>query len=195
MPLAARVLRDGVEHRVTVRELVPGDVIVLRHGDRVPADARIVADRRLRLDYSILTGESELIRRSADGEATVALADAGNCVLAGTTVMEGSAEALVFATGAATTFGGVAVLMEQLRMEASPLQRELGATATDARNAIVTGLIASARARSLNACPTGLAHLAWASSALIPEGCCLSLSLAMECSTWPGVTPSLSASR
>src|SRR5574341_2134026 len=59
MPLASRVLRDGVEHRVKVRELVPGDVIVLQRGDRVPADARVLKDSGLRLDYSILTGRSE----------------------------------------------------------------------------------------------------------------------------------------
>ncbi len=184
MPLAARVLRDGVEHRVAASELVPGDVIMLRHGDRVPADARVLADSGLRLDYSVLTGESEPVRRSWAASGAAELADAGNCVLAGTTVMEGSAEAMVFATGARTAFGSVAALTQRLRLESSPLQKELGKTArTIAVVAIVIGLICigagaiSERLSQRDSFIFGLGILV----ALIPEGLLptVSLSLAM----------------
>ncbi|MEO6196995.1 MAG: HAD-IC family P-type ATPase [Dehalococcoidia bacterium] len=184
MPLAARVLRDGVEHRAAASELVPGDVIVLRHGDRVPADARVLVDSGLRLDYSILTGESEPVPRSAGSGGATELADSANCVLAGTTVMEGSAEAVVFATGVGTVFGGVAALTQGLRLESSPLQKELGATArTIAVVAVVVGLICigggaiSERLSQRDSLIFGLGILV----ALIPEGLLptVSLSLAM----------------
>jgi P-type E1-E2 ATPase len=93
MPLASRVLRDGVEHRIKVRELVPGDVIALQRGDRVPADARILKGQRPPAGSQHLTGESEPVRRGVGVAESAALADASNCVLAGTTVMEGSGEA------------------------------------------------------------------------------------------------------
>lgn len=183
MPLASRVLRDGVEHRVKVRELVAGDVIVLHRGDRVPADARVLRDSGLRLDYSILTGESEPVVRTAgtvSGDAP--LADAGNCVLAGTTVMEGSGDALVFATGGVTAFGQVAALTQQLRIEASPLQKELATTArTIAAVAVIVGVICvgagslTERLSQKDAFIFGLGILV----ALIPEGLLPTVSLAL----------------
>jgi magnesium-transporting ATPase (P-type) len=182
MPLAARVLRDGIEHRARARELVPGDVIILRRGDRVPADARILRDSDLRLDYSILTGESELVPRSAGTAANTAVADAPNCVLTGTTVMEGTAEAVVFATGASTAFGQVAVLTGELRLEASPLQKELAFTArTIAVVAITVGVLFIAagsltgRLSEKDAFVFGLGILV----ALIPEGLLPTVSLSL----------------
>jgi len=182
MPMAARVLRDGVEHRIKVRELVPGDVIALQRGDRVPADARVLKDSMLRLDYSILTGESEAVGRAAGVAGEAALADASNCVLAGTTVMEGSAEALVFATGPSTAFGQVATLTEQLRIESSPLQKQLAATArTIAVVAIIVGVLfigagsLSGRLSQRDAFVFGLGILV----ALIPEGLLPTVSLAL----------------
>ncbi len=182
MPLAARVLRDSVEHRIKVRELVPGDIIALQRGDRVPADARVLKDSGLRLDYSILTGESEPVRRGAGMAEGAALADASNCVLAGTTVMEGSGEALVFATGPSTAFGQVATLTEQLRIESSPLQKQLAATArTIAVVAIVVGVLfigagsLTERLSQKDAFIFGLGILV----ALIPEGLLPTVSLAL----------------
>src|SRR3990172_7549514 len=129
MPSAARVRRDGVEHRVRPREIVPGDVLIVQRGDRVAADARLIQSADLRLDYSILTGESEPVERLPRPAPRAALADAPNCILAGTTVLNGSGEGVVFATGKETAFGSVALLAERLYLEPSPLQRELTRTA------------------------------------------------------------------
>jgi magnesium-transporting ATPase (P-type) len=104
-------------------------MLIVHRGDRVAADARLVRAVDLRLDYSILTGESEPVERWAERAEAVALTDAPNCVLAGTTVLEGTGEGIVFATAAATEFGKVAALTQRLYLEPSPLQRELAVTA------------------------------------------------------------------
>lgn len=129
LPSAVRVRRDGVEQRASTRELVPGDLLIVRRGDRVAADARLIAAVDLQLDYSSLTGEAEPVVRQAGTASAVPLADAPNCVLAGTTVLDGSGEAVVFATGGATAFGRVAELAERVYLAPSPLQRELTLTA------------------------------------------------------------------
>ena len=129
LPQVVRVRRDGIEQRVRAREVVPGDVLIVHRGDRVAADARLVRAVDLRLDYSILTGESEPVERWAERAEAAVLADAPNCVLAGTTVLEGTGEGVVFATAADTVFGKVAALTHRLYLEPSPLQRELATTA------------------------------------------------------------------
>jgi magnesium-transporting ATPase (P-type) len=141
LPTAARVYRDGVEHRVRARDVVPGDVVILRRGDRVPADVRLLRSNDVRADYSILTGESEPVMRSEESTGGAPLIDAPNCLLAGTTVVEGSGDGIVFATGVSTSFGNVAALAERLHLEPSPLQRELAVTARIiAAVALVIGL-------------------------------------------------------
>lgn len=125
MPAAARVRRDGIEHRIPAEEVVPGDVLIVQRGDRVPADARLIRATGLLLDYSILTGEAEPVERTAVPAEAQPLADAPNCILAGTTVLAGTGEAVVFATAGNTVFGRVAMLTERLYLEPSPLQREL----------------------------------------------------------------------
>jgi magnesium-transporting ATPase (P-type) len=130
IPRAARVLRDGIQHRIPAREIVPGDVLVFRAGEHVSADARVLGSSDLYLDYSILTGESEPVERSANAEASGrSLVDAKNCVLAGSTVVRGSGLGVVFATGASTEFGGIAELSERTERQASPLHRQLNDTA------------------------------------------------------------------
>src|SRR3990170_6048368 len=67
LPQVVRVRRDGIEQRVKAREVVPGDLLIVHRGDRVAADARLVRAVDLRLDYSILTGESEPVERRGGG--------------------------------------------------------------------------------------------------------------------------------
>ncbi len=129
VPGRARVRRDGRERPMAAERLVPGDVLIIQRGDRVAADVRLIRASDLRADYSILTGEAEPVERGEGLPPAARLADAANCLLGGTTVLEGSGEGVVFATGKDTVFGGVAHLTEGLHLEPSPLQRELASAA------------------------------------------------------------------
>ncbi|MFB1485210.1 magnesium-translocating P-type ATPase [Corallococcus sp. RDP092CA] len=107
--LRARVLRDGVEQVRPATELVPGDVVLLATGSRVPADARLLDSHELSVNESPLTGEPYPVEK-APGlvPAEAPLAEVGNTVFAGTTVLGGTGRALVFATGRDTEVGGIA---------------------------------------------------------------------------------------
>ena len=106
----ASVLRDGAWGEMARHALVPGDLIRLSAGDQVPADARLLETRDLHLQQAALTGESMPVEKDA-GELSTAprqLADARNMVFLGTSVVSGTALALVVATGPATAFGDIA---------------------------------------------------------------------------------------
>jgi Ca2+-transporting ATPase len=123
----ASVIRGGRERAVSAEEVVPGDLLLLREGDRVPADARVAAHERLELDESALTGESLPVAKGAPpvGSGTP-LADRASMVFAGTGVMCGSGRALVVATGRETELGRIATLTGAAKPPATPLQRQLG---------------------------------------------------------------------
>ena len=125
LPPLVRVRRDGELRVLPARELVPGDVIELEEGDRVPADARLTWSALLSVDISVLTGESTPQPRRADAlpEGTNGRpGEASNLVLGGTTVATGRARAVVYATGAATEFGRVAHLTATVERERSTLE-------------------------------------------------------------------------
>ncbi|MCC7217096.1 MAG: cation-translocating P-type ATPase [Burkholderiales bacterium] len=123
----ARVLRDGAEVEMRARELVPGDVLVLRAGDRVAGDARLAEAVNLATQEAALTGESEPVAKGvapvADAEAPVG--DRTNMVFAGTAIARGRGRALVVATGSQTEFGRIATLLESVESGPTPLQRNL----------------------------------------------------------------------
>jgi H+-transporting ATPase len=98
---SARVLRDGGWRTVPVRELVPGDVIRVRLGDVAPADARLLEDASVQVDQSALTGESLPVTRGS-----------GDVLYSGAVVVRGEADALVYATGAASYFGRTTALVQ-----------------------------------------------------------------------------------
>jgi Ca2+-transporting ATPase len=124
---AATVIRDGRELDIPAVELVPGDVLLLESGDRVPADARLVHVAALRVDEASLTGESlpgsKTVDPVADPEA--ALGDRDNTVFAGTSVAVGRGRAVVTATGQATEMGHIAELLSEQEEVRTPLQSEL----------------------------------------------------------------------
>lgn len=107
----ARVLRDGTWRELPRREVVPGDLVRLRAGDLVPADARLVEATDLHVQQAALTGESLPVEKRADDgdEPAESFADTHNCVFLGTSVVSGLGTALVTATGRKTTFGDIAV--------------------------------------------------------------------------------------
>jgi Mg2+-importing ATPase len=104
----ATVLRDGKWRELRRGDVVPGDVVRLSAGDLVPADARLLESRDLFILQASLTGESLPVEKQASGEEVSTKPDAGNMVFMGTSVVSGTASALVVATGAKTAFGDIA---------------------------------------------------------------------------------------
>ncbi|HEU6446417.1 MAG TPA: cation-transporting P-type ATPase [Gaiellaceae bacterium] len=125
--LTAVAVRDGRETPVPARELVPGDLVLLRAGDRVPADARLVSSGSLAVDESALTGESIPVDKDVDPVASGApLAERSSLVFAGTAVTRGRASAVVARTGPAMEIGRIADLTQAAKAPPTPLQRRLG---------------------------------------------------------------------
>jgi sodium/potassium-transporting ATPase subunit alpha len=124
LPFRVAAIRNGVELELDAAEIVPGDLLILREGDKVPADARVMQTSRLTVNNAPLTGESDSRVLSADpfeGE----LLDSPNLVFAGTLVVSGSGQALVYATGMATEFGKIAQITGTVEEEVSPLHIEI----------------------------------------------------------------------
>ncbi|MFD8141551.1 cation-translocating P-type ATPase [Streptomyces sp. NPDC059708] len=125
LPAQAQVLRDGQPRHVPARDLVPGDLILLEEGARVPADARLT-EGGIEADLSMLTGESTPVERLAGpGLPGAPLLQEPNLVFSGTTATEGQARAIVFATGDHTELGRIAALSQRTRREPSPLERQV----------------------------------------------------------------------
>ena len=107
----ATVIRDGVEKKIPSKKLVPGDLIILQTGDRIPADARVVKEFNLKTDESSLTGESVPVKKSTEAlPSETPEADRTNMVYTGTSVAYGRGCAVVTATGMNTAFGELAGL-------------------------------------------------------------------------------------
>lgn len=122
----ARVRREGVARDIAAAELVPGDIVLLRVGDVVPADLRLLETDALLLDRSVLTGESLPEAGSVEPDTPEsALAERRSIAYAGTSVVRGRALGLVVASGQATEFGKIAGSLAVLERRRSPLQREL----------------------------------------------------------------------
>ncbi|MDD2214698.1 MAG: cation-transporting P-type ATPase [Oscillospiraceae bacterium] len=128
LPVNVRVLRGGQEQQLLAEDLVPGDIILLAEGDKISADARLIADNDLRVNQSTLTGESHPVHKSGDSvlRDDLTRVEQPNMVFAGTTVAAGTGKAIVCATGMSTEFGKIANLTQSLKEESSPLQKEMG---------------------------------------------------------------------
>jgi P-type Ca2+ transporter type 2C len=121
-----KVIRDGRTEVIDRTLLVPGDVIVLDEGDKVPADARLLECFAFSTDESPLTGESEQVYKTAEPrKASSMLAERKNMVFMGTSVATGRAKAVVLSTGLETEFGKIAKLTLRRDKELSPLQQEV----------------------------------------------------------------------
>lgn len=118
----ALVIRDGAEQRIAGREVVPGDLIVLREGDRVPADAHVLTESALSVDESILTGESLAVDKSPRTESAPG---ERHTVYSGSLVVHGFGTAEVFATGSRSTIGRIGKALETLQSEPTPLFKEI----------------------------------------------------------------------
>ncbi len=131
MPEFAKVVRDGELKKISVREIVPGDVIFLEEGDRVPADARLMEAFDLFTNNVPLTGESEPQPRVAEPAEVLekAYMYSPNLVFMSTSVAKGQGKAVVYSTGMNTQFGRIASLTQTIKEEESPLQKEIALTA------------------------------------------------------------------
>ena len=123
----ARVLRDGDERQIPAEELVPGDVVLLAAGDRVPGDGRIVEQAQLQVDESALTGESLPVAKSSDPvvDRDTPLGDRISMVHMGTAVTEGRARFIVTTTGAQTEMGKIGSLIDGVGEHGTPLEAKL----------------------------------------------------------------------
>jgi Ca2+-transporting ATPase len=136
--LSASVVRDGAERTLPAAEVVPGDLVIVREGDRIPADARIVGAERLAVDESLLTGESAPVEKDANAvPAGSPLAERYSMLYAGTGVTRGRATAIVTATGPRTELGSIANLAAAAKPPPTPLQQRLG---TLSRAMLVLGI-------------------------------------------------------
>jgi len=128
----ARVMRDGGEVRLAARDLVPGDIVLVGEGERLPADGALVAGDVLSVDESALTGESAPVskRPLAAGEAADAEtqpgAETGPYLFSGTLVVRGQAVARIARTGPRTALGKIGVSLAAIVQEPTPLQKTAG---------------------------------------------------------------------
>lgn len=122
----ALVIREGAELLVPAETIVPGDILVLKTGSRIPADGRIFQTADLTVNEAALTGESypvpKIVKRF---EGAVLLAEQSNMVFLGTTVAQGGGLAVVTATGLATEIGKIAVQLRDMEEDPTPLQARL----------------------------------------------------------------------
>ncbi|MFC4057656.1 cation-translocating P-type ATPase [Planomonospora corallina] len=123
----ATVRRDGRTLRLDAHDLVPGDVVVVEAGDRIPADGRLVSSASLEVQESALTGEALAAHKSAGSrvDADAPLADRATAVFMNTSVTRGRGEMLVTATGMATETGHIAGMLTGAKPEPTPLQRQI----------------------------------------------------------------------
>ncbi len=120
------VVRDGQERVIDARNLVPGDIVLLEIGNRVPADLRLVEALNLKVDESVLTGESVPVSKGVQPvDPDTPLAERSSMVWMGTAVTNGRARGVVVATGMATEFGRIAHLTQSISEETTPLQKKL----------------------------------------------------------------------
>ena len=127
LPAYTNVIRDGQEQKVLAEDLVPGDIMLLAEGDKISADARVIASSDLQVNQSTLNGESNPSRKTSDAvlEEGLSAAEIPNLVFAGTSVSEGNGRAVVVRIGMDTEFGKIASLTQNMEEAESPLQRDL----------------------------------------------------------------------
>jgi Ca2+-transporting ATPase len=121
------VIRDGQQKKIKSPQLVPGDVVLLESGDRIPADLRLVEVTDMRIQESVLTGESEAVEKNTakvQAEDT-SLGDRSNMAYMGTSVIAGRGKGVVVATGMDTEMGQIAGMLQEQKKELTPLQKKL----------------------------------------------------------------------
>jgi P-type Ca2+ transporter type 2C len=170
----AKALRDGSLHCIAAKDLVPGDVVELEAGDRIPADLRLITVFGLKTQEAALTGESTPVEK--DGAAVLpedaGIAERVNMVFMGTTVVAGKGRGVVTATGMSTELGRIAGFLEREEREPTPLQKrlaELGRVLIAACLVLVAIIFALQLLRGQSLAQTFLTAVSLAVAA-VPEG-------------------------
>lgn len=123
-----RVRRDGKVHEISAEELVPGDIVLLEEGDRVPADGRLIETINLQIEEAALTGESVPAGKNTapiDSTENVGVGDRKNMAFMGTSINYGRGEMIITTTGLKTEIGSIAAMLLQVEEGITPLQRRL----------------------------------------------------------------------
>jgi Ca2+-transporting ATPase len=170
-----RVRRDGEVHQISAEDLVPGDIVILQEGDRVPADGRIIESVNLQVDEAALTGESVPVEKSVmplDKDGTVALGDRVNMGYLGTAVNYGRGALAVTRIGLQTELGNIAAMLLQVEEGITPLQRrlnQLGKTLAIGAGLVVTVVFIAGLTRGIPVQQMFLTAISLAVAA-VPEG-------------------------
>jgi magnesium-transporting ATPase (P-type) len=179
LPMSARVRRDGQLRVIDATQLVRGDLVVLRSGDRISADLTLTVSHSLAVDESMVSGESVAVRHAA-----------GELVVAGTFVVQGEGEGVVNAIGAHTTIAGIAALTRQAHRPPSPLTVQLNRVVKIiAVIAIIAGALLGMAGLGMGLAPTqAFLFAVGVAVALVPEGLLptVTLSLARGASLMAG---------
>lgn len=181
-PQFTKVLRDGTEQALPVEELVPGDIVMLEAGDRVPADLRLLESWNVEANEAMLTGESLPVAKSVAAVAAAApLAERRNMLFMGTVVTRGRARAVVTEIGAATQIGAVQSLLLGAEEPPTPLQQRV----TEIGKKFVYGALAAGAIVAIAGYLRGIppyellmSTITLAASA-IPEGLPLTITIAL----------------
>ncbi|MEJ1160934.1 cation-translocating P-type ATPase [Prosthecomicrobium sp. N25] len=137
---SATVLRGGERLRVPAEAVVPGDIVLIEAGDRVPADLRLVEARGLRIDEAALTGESVPVDKGSEATASdVPLGDRTSMAFSGTIVAAGRGTGVAVATGAASEIGRISALVDSVGRMATPLVRQMDEFARRITAAVLAG--------------------------------------------------------
>jgi Ca2+-transporting ATPase len=121
----AIVMRNGRKERIDSKLIVPGDVVILEEGSRIPADIRIIRESELKIDESILTGESTPVTKDTGIVKTKSLPDMKDMLFMGTLVTYGRGAGVVVGTGSKTEMGKIAEAVQEEKEETTPLQKKL----------------------------------------------------------------------
>lgn len=122
----AVVIRQGEKKKVSALDLVPGEIILIEAGDKVPADARLIKSHNLEVEEAILTGESTPSTKKTDELLSdTSLADRENMIYMGTIVVRGKGSAVVVDTGSRTELGKIALMVKETKEDLTPLQKKM----------------------------------------------------------------------
>lgn len=178
----SRVIRDGIEREVPSRELVPGDVVLLESGMRVPADLRLTTTKSLLVDESLLTGESVPVAKHPDPVPEAApVGDRSSLAFSGTVVVSGRGRGYVVATGVNTELGTIAGAMREAEDTETPLQQRVARLARSLAlyaALLAAGTVGLGIARGQDAGDMLLVAVALA-VAVVPEGLPVGLTITL----------------